>query len=154
VAFLKQASAKVVKPSTSESEWRLVRASSDGFNKKAAASLVDFKKIIPDFDPDDYLLSHATIICSVDVEDNPKNDKGHEYRVTEKTQSGINSNFDAWQKKLLLDTYKTFIGAENYLEHCQIPELSKGKILDAVAREVGDFIYIDILVATNRKHKE
>ena len=47
---------------------------------------------------------------------------------------------------------------------CQIPELSKGKVIDAVLREVpvgkdkeGKDIatyYVDILVATNRKHKD
>jgi hypothetical protein len=31
--------------------------------------------------------------------------------------------------------------------------MSKGKILDAAARDIGDSIYIDILVATHRKHK-
>lgn len=39
-------------------------------------------------------------------------------------------------------------------EHVQIPELSKGKIIDAVARDLGDTVYIDILVATDRKHKD
>jgi len=33
-------------------------------------------------------------------------------------------------------------------------EHSKGRILDAVARDIGPSIYIDILVATNRKHTE
>lgn len=62
-------------------------------------------------------------------------------------------NCDAFERKLLLATYKTFIGAENYMEHVQIPELSKGKIIDAAARDIGDSIYIDILVATDLKHK-
>jgi len=38
-------------------------------------------------------------------------------------------------------------------EHIQIPELSKGKIIDAAARDIGDSVYVDILVATDRKHK-
>jgi hypothetical protein len=38
-------------------------------------------------------------------------------------------------------------------EHLQIPELSKGKIVDACARDIGDSVYIDILVATSRKHR-
>jgi hypothetical protein len=62
-------------------------------------------------------------------------------------------NSDAWERKLLLACFKTFIGAENYVEHIQIPELSKGKIIDAAARNIGDSIYVDILIATNRKHK-
>jgi hypothetical protein len=62
-------------------------------------------------------------------------------------------NSDAWERKLLLGCFKTFIGAENYVEHIQIPELSKGKIIDAAARNIGDSIYVDILIATSRKHK-
>lgn len=39
-------------------------------------------------------------------------------------------------------------------EHVQIPELSKGRVIDAAARDIGESIYIDILVATERKHVE
>jgi len=81
-------------------------------------------------------------------------------------------NSDSWEKRLLLATYKTFIGSENYCEHVQKPVLSKGKIIDAVAREAPIFhpvsgeqlfypsgepvttIYIDILVATSRKFED
>lgn len=62
-------------------------------------------------------------------------------------------NCDSWERKLLLNTYTSFIGSENYLEHLQIPEMSKGRIIDAAARDIGESVYIDILVATNRKHK-
>lgn len=62
-------------------------------------------------------------------------------------------NCDSFERKLLLSTFKTFVGAESYVEHMQIPSLSKGKIIDAVARDVGKSIYIDILVANDLKHK-
>jgi hypothetical protein len=49
-------------------------------------------------------------------------------------------------------------------EHVQIPELSKGKIIDVAIREIPftkdqegkdlTTIYVDILIATNRKHKD
>ena len=39
-------------------------------------------------------------------------------------------------------------------EHVQIENLSKGRILDAVARDIGDSVYVDILIATDRKHRE
>ena len=55
---------------------------------------------------------------------------------------------------VLLKSYRTFIGAHNFLEHVQIENLSKGRILDAVARDIGDSVYIDILIATDRKHRE
>ena len=37
-------------------------------------------------------------------------------------------------------------------EHVQIEEQSKGRIIDAVARDIGPSVYIDILTATDRKH--
>ncbi len=76
-----------------------------------------------------------------------------DYMVTPETSKYINNNNDCWERKLLLASFKTFIGGENYVEHIQIPELSKGKIIDAAARDLGDSVYVDILVATNRKHK-
>ncbi|MBR4315529.1 MAG: hypothetical protein IKP65_00965 [Alphaproteobacteria bacterium] len=60
-------------------------------------------------------------------------------------------------------SFKTFIGGDNFLEHQQLPALSKGKILDAVLRPVkhhsnkydedADIYYCDVLVATDRKHE-
>ena len=46
------------------------------------------------------------------------------------------------------------MGAHNFVEHVQVEELSKGRIIDAVMRDVGESIYVDILVATDRKHEE
>jgi len=64
-------------------------------------------------------------------------------------------NCDSWTRGVLKKTYKTFIGAENYVEHVQVPALSKGKIVDAVLREVNnDTLYTDILVATHKKHRD
>lgn len=70
---------------------------------------------------------------------------------------------NCWQNDVLLETYKTFIYAENYLEHMQHKQLSKGKILDAVAWAVTKqapgypepipTVFVDCLVATDkRKH--
>lgn len=63
-------------------------------------------------------------------------------------------NCDSWSRPVLLKSYRTFVGAHNFLEHVQIENLSKGRILDAVARDIGDSVYIDILIATDRKHRE
>ena len=76
-----------------------------------------------------------------------------DYYVTPQTSKYVNNNNDCWERKLLLACFKTFIGAENYVEHIQIPELSKGKIIDAAARNIGDSLYVDILIATSRRHK-
>lgn len=124
------------------------------------------KTILRKADPKQFLLSHATIVASVDCY-SPKeakvgrflnrdlecHRKFANFRIDPKCTAIINNNGDAWERSLLLSTYRTFIGAPNYLEHVQIPELSKGFIVDAIARDVGESCYIDILVATDRKHK-
>lgn len=103
-------------------------------------------RIIEGYSPDEYLLSHNTIIASVDV------DGEIDHLVTPETQSFINDNVDCWERGVIANDWRTFIGAENYLEHVQIPSLSKGKVIDAALRDVGDSLYTDILVATSRKH--
>lgn len=124
------------------------------------------KTVLRKCDPSQYLLSHATIVASVDCYA-PKDAavgrflnrdvecvrKFSNFRVKPECESIINNNGDAWERSLLLATYRTFIGAPNYLEHIQIPELSKGFIVDAIARDLGETCYVDILVATDRKHK-
>ena len=119
------------------------------------------------FDPGKYLLSHATIVCSVDVEDVPGVKVGSvqedgskitrsytDYRIAPDCDKFINNNLDAWSRDVLMKSYRTFIGAHNFVEHVQIENLSKGRIIDAVARDIGDSVYIDILVATDRKHTD
>lgn len=63
-------------------------------------------------------------------------------------------NCDAWDRAVLLKSYPTFIGGHNFVEHVQVEELSKGRIIDAVARDIGDSVYVDILIATDRKHAD
>ncbi len=124
------------------------------------------KDVLRKCDPKQFLLSHATIVASVDtyapkgavtgkrMERGVQIDVRYpDFRVKPVCQDIINNNGDAWERSLLLATYRTFIGAPNYLEHIQIPELSKGFIVDAIARDLGDTCYVDILVATDRKHQ-
>jgi hypothetical protein len=124
------------------------------------------KQVLRKCDPAQYLLSHATIVASVDTYE-PKGaqigrrmergvqieSRWPDYRIKPECQDIINNNGDAWERSLLLATYRTFISAPNYLEHIQLPELSKGFIVDAIARDLGKTCYVDILVATDRKHK-
>ena len=124
------------------------------------------KKVLRKCDPAQFLLSHATIVASVDTYE-PKGaqlgrrmERGVQiesrwpnFRIKPECQEIINNNGDAWERSLLLSTYRTFIGAPNYLEHIQLPELSKGFIVDAIARDLGKTCYVDILVATDRKHE-
>lgn len=112
---------------------------------------VDFSK----FTPQKYLLSHATIVGGVEMEKAPNS-----HYIIAPHGKWINDNGNAWANQVLLESYRSFIWAENYLEHIQLPVLSKGKILDAVAwvlmehekgvKEPVPTVFIDILVATNR----
>lgn len=162
MAFLKYAKATVQKPGINFSEW-------DALRRTALSPAPDFQNrtarvILQEYDPAKYMLSHATIVASVDVENASAplgrnfvdgfeiNRQYPEYYVTPETSLYINNNHDAFERKLLLASFKSFIGAQSYVEHIQIPELSKGRIIDAAARDVGGSIYIDILIANDLKH--
>jgi hypothetical protein len=123
------------------------------------------KTVLRKCNPKQFLLSHATIVASVDTYAPKRAKLGRqmnrgcqievrwpEFRIKPECLDIVNNNGDAWERSLLLSSYRTFIGAPNYLEHIQLPELSKGFIVDAIARDLGKTCYIDILVATDRKH--
>jgi hypothetical protein len=161
MAFVKYAKSGVVRPLITAAGWEAVCAKGrPEFNSRKAA-----KVVLEKYDPNQFLLTHCTIIASVDTEpvkvplgrvvvDNFQVERKYaDYYVTPETLKYINNNNDCWQRDLLLSSFRTFTGGENYVEHIQIPELSKGKIIDSAARDIGDSIYVDILVATNRKHK-
>jgi len=160
MAFLRYAYAKTIQPDIKVAGWEEIRRAGNPFVERAAA-----KVVFTEFSPNDYMLSHCTIIASVDAEPGNAplgksvvdgfqiNRKYPDWLVTQKTAKYINNNNDAWERKLLLSCFRTFIGGENYVEHIQIPEFSRGKIIDAAARDIGDSIYVDILVATHRKHQ-
>lgn len=162
MAFMKYASAIVVSPETSQRNWGQVRTASG----KRANLVSQAEKIFGGkFNPDDYLLTHCTIVASVDTEEasNVKlgsvTENGKEilrkypnYLITPNTSKYVNNNGDSWDRDVLMKSYRTFVGSHNFQEHVQIEDLSKGRIIDAVARDVGESIYVDILVATDRKH--
>ena len=165
--FLRYANATTVRSVLNGQGWDNVRVAAA--KARMDRSLVDqaSKILKQDFDPSKYLLSHATIVASVDAEDVPGVRLGTAtvegkqvvrkttaYRIKPQCEQYINNNFDSWARPVLLKSYPTFIGAHNFLEHVQIEELSKGRILDAVARDIGDSVYVDILIATDRKHTE
>lgn len=168
MAFLKQANAVVVHPQTTYKSWSRVRTANvlqgtPSLNLSEQASGI----LGHAFDPERYLLTHATIVGSVDtvdvpnvktgavVEDGKKvNRKYSKFRITHETDKYINNNHDSFDREVLLKSYRTFVGAQNFCEHVQIEELSKGRILDAVIRDIGESLYVDILVATDRKHTD
>lgn len=167
MAFSKYARAEIVRPKLLGMDWDRVRVASGA--KKLNQSL---KKQAEDilgepFTPERFLLTHATIVCSVDAqkvqgvktgsldfEGQKINRKYSDYRVSSDTDKYINNNLDCWSREVIKKSYKTFIGSHNFVEHVQVEELSKGRIIDAVLRDVGESLYVDILVATDKKHKD
>jgi hypothetical protein len=116
-------------------------------------------------DSEGYLLTHCTIVASVDVEEargvqvglvksgsKTINRKYKDFLIKPESSQFVNGNGDSWSREVLKMAYPTFIGAHNFQEHVQIEEQSKGRIIDAVARDIGESLYVDILVATSRKH--
>lgn len=163
MAFRKFANAAIIKPDIHLNAWDEIRQraiSLPGLFDKTAARVA-----LQEVDPKRLMLSHCTIIASVNAEaansplgkmlfDGFQIDRRYDdYLVTPETTKYLNNNNDGWERRLLLSSFKTFIGGENYCEHIQIPELSKGKIVDAAARDLGDTVYVDILVATDLKHR-
>jgi hypothetical protein len=162
MAMFRYGHASVVRASVTADDWTN-RVYKDAC-KDGQCRLKTAKSVIAKFSPEKYILSHCSIIASVDVDLADPKDAKSDYLIKPEFSNLVNNNGDAWTKGVILNSYKTFIGAENYLEHCQISELSKGKIIDAVPREIIigkdkegkdlSTIYIDILVATDRKHED
>jgi len=100
-------------------------------------------------DVDNYIYIHTTVMASVDLE------QGSDYWITKATEKYINTNGDAWPRDVLLKDYVTFVDSGIvYVEHDQSPEHAKGKVLDAVARDMGDTILIDLLFCVDKRHDD
>lgn len=169
MVMLRNAFAPVVTKSVERDQWktfRKIQGCKSVTNVRTAFANTSAPDVLNLFDPNRYILTHCTIIASVDTEVVPNVDLGEDlwekgrritrlwddYRITKETEKYINANADAWERTLLLKTFWTFIGGYNYQEHIQDPELSKGILLDAVSRDLGDTVYVDLLVATDRAH--
>ena len=135
-----------------QEQWGRIKRDAMGKSRVAFRKLdVDWKK----YNTKDYLFTHDTACCSVETEENG-------YWIKPPCWELVNANGNAWTTPVLLASFKTFIGGEDDLEHMQIPALSKGKILDAIARPVvhhsdkygnANIYVVDVLVATDRKHE-
>jgi hypothetical protein len=166
--MMKFARATIVEPKVSGRGWSKVRQAAKATAEVSENLVTRASEILgKSFDPKDYLLTHATIVASVDV-DEPSgiktgsvmeggfriNRKFANFRVKLGADKFINNNLDCWSRDVLAKSYRTFIGGHNFVEHVQVEELSKGRIIDAVARDVGGSVYVDILIATDRKHTD
>jgi hypothetical protein len=119
-----------------------------------------------EFNEQNYHLAHCTIVYSVDTEDpglptgknltyqgQPvKKRSFSDFRVTPETEKYINLRGDCWSREVIKASYKNFVGANVFLEHDQRKQYNKGRVIDAVLRNTGDSYYVDILVATERRH--
>lgn len=155
----------IAEPSLTNRDWMTKRQSiicSGGVCRLDGRRVKIAKKILDSVNPKEYVLSHATIIAAVETEKGPAEVKYPDYLIVPDFNSFVNDNKDAWERKLLWAAFPTFVGADNFLEHVQLKEFSRGVILDAVPRIVRvqspdtgktiDVLYIDILVATHRSH--
>jgi len=164
MAFLKRANAMVVHPRISYQGWGGIRKIASSGSSR---NLTDQAREIlgTNLNSDTHLVTHCTIVASVDVDDvsgvklgNIKvgsttvNRRWADYHIKPQCSQYVNNNGDSWSRSVLRMAYPTFIGAHNFREHVQIEDQSKGRIIDAAARDIGDSLYIDILVATDRKH--
>jgi len=168
MAFLRTANAIVLHPRATPGGWTKVRTAAKVNGQPNQNLAAQASEILGHaFNPEQYLLSHCTLVASVDaievlgvklgsVKDGNRriHRKFADYRVTAETDKYINNNLDCFSRQVLLKSYRTLIGAQNFLEHVQVEDLSKGRVIDAVARDIGDSIYVDILVATDRKHAD
>ena len=168
MAMFRYGYATVVEPSVDPSAWtKSVCCGNKSCNCGSGAGCRTkvARTVLAKYSPEKYLLSHCTIIAAVDADTSPTSkSKYKDYLINPAYSKFVNNNGDAWTKKIITATYKSFVGANNYLEHVQIPELSKGKVVDAVLREIPvgkdkngkelTTYYVDILVATERKHEQ
>ena len=161
MAMFKRGHAAVIETGLTSDQW--VNAVYETACADGKCRMKTARSVIAKYDPRKYLLSHCSIIAAVDVDEAPSSIGPYkDYLIKPEFSKFVNNNGDAWTKSLLAAAYKTFIGANNYLEHVQISELSKGKVIDAVLREIPiaktatgqdlSTYYVDILVATDRKH--
>ena len=132
MSFLKYANAKLTQLTISQAGWDDVRSKatspSPSFELRRASQVV-----LQQYDPAQYLLSHVTIIASVDTENSGMptgkqmfdgfqiNRRWPDFYITRGSEKYINNNQDSWERKLLLSSYRTFVGGENY---CFLPGTS------------------------------
>ena len=103
-----------------------------------------------------YLLSHCTIMSSVACEAEP-----YDWFIRPASAAFCNNNDDAWSNDVMKLSYKSFVGAFNFVEHFQNSKYAKGHIIDSVLRKIhltqdpsDDIYFVDILVATDLSHRK
>lgn len=94
--------------SNPEKDWNEIRRRADGNRRYAFRKLdVDWKV----YNTNDYLFTHDTACCSVETEENG-------YWIKPACWELVNANGNAWTNPVLLASFRTFVGGDNFLEHC------------------------------------
>lgn len=84
-------------------------------DKKVAPNRVKIARdVIAKYDPSKYLLSHCSIIASVDVDLADENNPKSNWLIKPEWSMFVNNNGDSWERNLLKNCYQTFVGADNY----------------------------------------
>jgi hypothetical protein len=146
----KIANGSLKEPLIRPEDWEKIVGKRQAFGTKLASSGI--RKFAAE--QSKYLLSHVTIMASVQTEAEP-----YDYLIKPETSIYVNGNNDSWENTVLKLSYRSFIGGFNFLEHFQNSKYAKGHILDAVLRKMdvapGVWIYyVDLLVATDLKHED
>lgn len=145
MAFIKYGSAVITRPVVSLQKWAQIKTA---HVTQQPTTYID----LADYPVDRFLFSQATIMGAAEVEPNG-------YYIKKGYEQMVNMNGDCWPTQVVLDTHHTYRGAYNFLEHVQIPEQSKGTILDSLVKRATmtngqPALFVDILVATDRKHHD
>jgi DNA-directed RNA polymerase subunit M/transcription elongation factor TFIIS len=114
--------------------------------KEAVDKEADFE-VVASVNPDKFIYIHTTIMAGVTPEANG-------YWITPNTEKYINDNNDSWTCTDLLGDYKSFRRATTFVEHDQRLENARGKCIDAIARDMGDTILIDVLFSVDKRHTD
>lgn len=144
--FKKLATGEISDPIISVQQWDALHGRK--FGHKTAA----FNKLAGNTSK--YLLSHVTIMASVQTEEEP-----YDYLIKPECSYLVNNNDDGWENEVLKLSYRSFVGAFNFLEHYQNSKAAKGHIIDSVLRKIQitpeSFVYfVDLLVATDLAHED
>lgn len=103
---------------------------------------------------DDFLFSQTTIVSSVQRE------RGT-HLIRTATSKFVNDNGEGFTNECLQSNYQSFVGAFNFLNHDQDPSHGVGFVADVALRKMlidprtqTWNYYADILVATDRRHRQ
>ena len=102
MAMLKYGNATVATPIVDVGKW---------VDKVVPAGRVKVaKNVIATFDPAKWLLSHVTIIASVDTDLADPDDKNSNYFIKPEYSIFVNNNGDSWEREMLRACHRSFLG--------------------------------------------